>query len=395
MTARGAAGLGAGRARPASATSGVMLLTLVAYGALFTLLGVLLRRPVIPGLLFLFVWELLANLPGYLPRFTLTAWLRSLVPHRPAEEGLAEPLRSRCCRPTQAWWCWSACRCCSWRARSGSFRTASTYWISREHGRAQLRRVQIPKVLISIGLRRPPMTRSRLVVFAAMTVVVVGVVAGVGALCDSSPARAAVGPLPGEALILPADARFVMGLDVKRFTASPFYKKFAAQRGMKPEAFAELEEKTGLNPERDLDQIVIAGAGAAQRHGAPGVAVALGHFDRDRLGRAIETDGKGHGIELRGHHGLHLRRRGLAGSAAGGGRVPRRPTLVLGRRTRCSRRSASRTHGEAPLKTNAALMARLEKVKPGSTFWMVGDQTLLATLPKSVPGARRRSRHAA
>ena len=35
--------------------------------------GVLLRRPVIPGLLFLFVWELVANLPGYLPRFTLTA----------------------------------------------------------------------------------------------------------------------------------------------------------------------------------------------------------------------------------------------------------------------------------------------------------------------------------
>ncbi len=68
---------------------GVMALTLLAYGALFALLGVLLRRPVIPGLLFLFGWELLANLPGYLPRFTLTAWLRSLIHHRPAQEGLA------------------------------------------------------------------------------------------------------------------------------------------------------------------------------------------------------------------------------------------------------------------------------------------------------------------
>lgn len=68
---------------------GVMLLTLVAYGALFGLLGVLLKRPVIPGLVFLYGWELLANLPGYLPRFTLTAWLRSLIRHRPAEEGLA------------------------------------------------------------------------------------------------------------------------------------------------------------------------------------------------------------------------------------------------------------------------------------------------------------------
>lgn len=68
---------------------GAMTLTLMAYGAFFALMGVLLRRPVIPGLLFLFGWELLANLPGYLPRFTLTGWARSLIHHRPAQEGLA------------------------------------------------------------------------------------------------------------------------------------------------------------------------------------------------------------------------------------------------------------------------------------------------------------------
>jgi ABC-2 type transport system permease protein len=68
---------------------GVMLLTLLSYGALFAFLGVLLRRPVIPGLLFLFGWELLANLPGYLPRLTLNGYLRSLIHHRPAQEGLA------------------------------------------------------------------------------------------------------------------------------------------------------------------------------------------------------------------------------------------------------------------------------------------------------------------
>jgi len=68
---------------------GVVALAFLAYGALFALLGVLLRRPMIPGLLFLFVWEMLANLPGHLPRFTVSAWLRSLVLHRPAEEGLA------------------------------------------------------------------------------------------------------------------------------------------------------------------------------------------------------------------------------------------------------------------------------------------------------------------
>ena len=69
---------------------GVSALTLLAYGALFTLMGVLLRRPVIPGLLFLFIWELVANLPGYMSRFTLTAYLRSLLAHRPPSEGFAE-----------------------------------------------------------------------------------------------------------------------------------------------------------------------------------------------------------------------------------------------------------------------------------------------------------------
>jgi ABC-2 type transport system permease protein len=69
---------------------GVMALALLAYGALFTLLGVLLKRPLLPGLLFLYGWEMLANLPGWAPRFTITAWLRSLLRHRPAGEGIGE-----------------------------------------------------------------------------------------------------------------------------------------------------------------------------------------------------------------------------------------------------------------------------------------------------------------
>ncbi len=68
---------------------GVMALTLLVYGAVFTLLGVLVRRPLLLGLLFLYVWESLAGLPGYLPRFTLTAWLRSLLGHAPATRGFA------------------------------------------------------------------------------------------------------------------------------------------------------------------------------------------------------------------------------------------------------------------------------------------------------------------
>ena len=88
-TARGWTGIGAA-VPDLFRDLGVMALALAVYGAFFTFLGVSLRRPVIPGLLFLFVWELAANLPGYLPRVTITAWLRSLVRHRPAQEGVAD-----------------------------------------------------------------------------------------------------------------------------------------------------------------------------------------------------------------------------------------------------------------------------------------------------------------
>ena len=221
------------------------------------------------------------------------------------------------------------------------------------------------------------MTRSRLVFFAAMTVVVVGVAAGVGALW-LSPARAAVGPLVGEALILPADAKFVMGFDVKRFAASPFYERFKAQRGMKPEALAELEAKTGLDPARDLDQIVIAGTGV---RGA-GVAVALGHFDLYKLGRAIEASGKAQGTSYEGVTVYNFSEESKQPLSLA---LVDESTLVLGPTDRVMQALASRTRGETPLKTNTGLMARVEKIQPGSTFWMVGDQSLLASLPTSIP----------
>jgi ABC-type transport system involved in multi-copper enzyme maturation permease subunit len=70
---------------------GACALTLFTYGGVFALLGVSLKKPLLPGLLFLFVWEgFVANFPGDAPNYTLTAYARSLIRHRPAEEGLAE-----------------------------------------------------------------------------------------------------------------------------------------------------------------------------------------------------------------------------------------------------------------------------------------------------------------
>src|SRR5258707_2255638 len=136
------------------------------------------------------------------------------------------------------------------------------------------------------------MSRSRLVVFISMVVVGLGALAAVGALY-LDPARAAVGPLPAEGLLLPADSRFVVGLDVKRLTSSPLYRRFKAQA--RPDALRELEEKTGINPERDVDQVLIAGpaAGGAER----ALAVVIGSVATYKLGRPIRTrpQRKGHG----------------------------------------------------------------------------------------------------
>jgi hypothetical protein len=220
------------------------------------------------------------------------------------------------------------------------------------------------------------MTRSRLAVLVSTVVVVLGVMAGLGALW-LDPARAAVGPMPGEALVLPADARFVMGFDVKRFAASPFYARFAAQRGMKPEALRELEEKTGLDPARDVDRIVIAGTGRGI-----GLALVTGRFDLYKLGRALETGGKAKGYR---HEGLSLYAFGEEGGRASALAFLDETSLLFGEKDRVEAAAASRVRGDAPFKGNAVLVGLLEKVRPGSTFWMVGDQSLLAGMPTSVP----------
>ena len=50
-----------------------------------------------------------------------------------------------------------------------------------------------------------------------------------------------------------------MGLDVKRFVQSPFYTKFATAGRHARRRSGSWRQKTGLNPERDVDQVLIAG----------------------------------------------------------------------------------------------------------------------------------------
>jgi hypothetical protein len=225
------------------------------------------------------------------------------------------------------------------------------------------------------------MTRSRWVVLGSAVVVTVGALVAMGAIY-LSPARAAVGPMPAEGLILPADTRFVVGLDVRRFVQSELYT--TNRRTMRPESFGELEEKTGLDPERDLDQVVIAGGpSVASGRRQPGLVLVSGRFDRYKLSRAIETSGKG--VTWKDHQGTTVYMFGEGRKGAEAAAFLDDDTLVFGSQAAVEGTIASRVGGKAPLRTNSALMALLERVKPGSTFWMVGDQSLLSNLPQSVP----------
>jgi hypothetical protein len=228
------------------------------------------------------------------------------------------------------------------------------------------------------------MTRSRMVVLVSMLVVGVGAVAAVGALY-LDPARAAVGPLPAEALALPGDTRFVMGLDVKRFVASPFYARFAEKSGQaRPDAFRELEEKLGLDPERDLDRVLIAGRDASAKGKQSGVVLVTGRFDRYKLGRAAEEKP---GVTTKNHQGTAMYLYNEDGKAATAVAFLDDETLALGAQAAVQAVIENRASGSGGLRANAPLMTLLETVKPGATFWMAGDQALLSRMPQVVPGA--------
>ncbi len=194
------------------------------------------------------------------------------------------------------------------------------------------------------------MTRSRLFVASSLGLVALVATAAVAALLLRP--QAALGPAPPAALALPGDSPFVMGLDVRKLVASSFYKNQSARQPV--DVLQEIAKQTGLDPERDVDTIVFAGSKeGAQR----GVAVVVGRFDTAKLQSRI-----GPSLAVLGDGAI------VAGE----------PTLV---------RATVDNHstGKTGLASNAAQVARLERVRPGSAFWMVGDESVLRRLPRTVP----------
>jgi len=73
----------------------LLAIGLAAYGGLFALVGTVMKRPLVVGLVFAFGWEQLALImPGYLRKFTLAYYLQSPVPHAMPSDGVVSLLQS-------------------------------------------------------------------------------------------------------------------------------------------------------------------------------------------------------------------------------------------------------------------------------------------------------------
>jgi len=82
---------------------GLLALGLAVYGAVFALIGALVPRPLVAGLLLVFGWEQVALIvPGYLRRFTVAHYLQSLVPHSMPQDDTVSAIQSLFSAPPTA-----------------------------------------------------------------------------------------------------------------------------------------------------------------------------------------------------------------------------------------------------------------------------------------------------
>jgi hypothetical protein len=223
------------------------------------------------------------------------------------------------------------------------------------------------------------MSRGRVVVLVSLGAVAMGAAVTLGALVLGT-ARAAVGPLPPDALPILADARYVMGLDVARFYASSFHKRYAHDASTRPDALRELEAKTGLDPERDVDRVFAAGGVPGESRG---VALIQGRFDPTRIARAIETEKKG--VTWKQYFGVTVYIFGEESRSPGALTFLDDQSILLGteKSVRGVIERKSRPGGAPP----SQIRELVGRVKPGSTFWMVGDATVLSALQANVHAA--------
>jgi hypothetical protein len=220
--------------------------------------------------------------------------------------------------------------------------------------------------------------RGRRALVLSMVVVAVGVLTAVAAYY-LDPGRGSVGPMPGVGLALPADTRMVTGIDVPRLVRSPLYQRFFSGAS-RPQAFTELQARTGLRAERDVEHVLLSSQGQEGRAGA--VALVSGTFDRQRVVRSVEGQ---RGVGSRTHEGRALYVFHPEGAPSTALAFLEDDVLALGTEAEVEKAVTAYARGTGGLRGNAELLALVQSIKPGVTVWSAGDKTLLGRLPSSLP----------
>jgi hypothetical protein len=193
---------------------------------------------------------------------------------------------------------------------------------------------------------------------------------------------AALGPLAAEALILPGDAAFIGGVDVKRITSGANYKKYlSASMGEMSSGLKELEQKTGINPERDVAKLFFAGRKQGGKDA--GMALFIGRFDPARIGKAILADER-HKTTTRTVEGVTVYVQEGSGTAVA---VPSETLALVGSPELVEATLANRAKGAKPLASNEKLGATLRGLPPTPAIWVVAGSELIDELPKPGAGA--------
>lgn len=220
--------------------------------------------------------------------------------------------------------------------------------------------------------------RGRRILVLSMVVVAVGVLTAVAAYY-LDPSRGTVGPMSGVGLALPAETRVLTGIEVQRLVHSPVYRRFFSGAN-RPQAFTELQARTGLAAERDLQQVLLS---SQLRDGQAGaVAIVSGSFDRQRVVRTVERQP---GVGSRTHEGRALYVFHPEGAPASALAFLEDDVLALGTEAEVEKVVTAYAHGTGGLRGNAEIVALVQSIKPGAAVWSVGDQTLLSRLPASMP----------
>jgi hypothetical protein len=226
--------------------------------------------------------------------------------------------------------------------------------------------------------------KSRKSAVIGLTVLLGVAVAGL-LLYTNYPVKASVPSLPSALRNIPADSQFVFGVNVQKFTASSVYAKLR-QRQNQPmgKDLADVIEKTGVDPARDLLYMVAAGRSGAKLKGE-GVAIMIGQFHTDSIAAYIRSKASPTEMEYAGSPVMMF-------PASGSENVGRGITflndreIALGDLESLKAVLDIRAKGNKSILLNPAMAHLFNGVSSEEMFWFAADAAgVLSRVPATTP----------